>query len=242
METLDDSTELLQKSQEWLQARIGRFTSSEHWRLVASCTRPMTQAELDNRPPKSKATTIADPTLLADGAMTYIEEIIGEILTGLSADGDYMNKEMEHGILYEPQARRLYEMVTGYTVKEVGIRELNRYVAGSPDGLVDPDGGVEIKCPYTNAGHVKNLRLIDWQDLKEKRKEHYWQCISGMIINKRKWWDYVSFSPNFEGALKIKIIRIHEDDVKEDLRLLAIKLKYAVIKTEEILNELNEAA
>lgn len=238
-EPIESQAELLQKSEEWLHARIGKMTSSEHYRLIAECKRPMTQQEKDNRPKDSKATTIADPTLLADGAITYLEEIVGEILTGQSADNDYNSKEMEWGVLHEPMARRLYEFVKGVKVQEVGIRELNRYVAGSPDGLVNTDGGIEIKCPYTNSGHVKNLRLTDWSDVKTNRKEHYWQCLSGMIINKRKWWDYVSFSPNFEGALQIKIIRIHEEDVKEDLRLLQIKLKFAVIKLEEMLTEID---
>ncbi|WP_312697000.1 lambda exonuclease family protein [Sphingobacterium mizutaii] len=240
MEAIENAEELLQKSSEWHEVRKGKLTSSEHYRLVAEAKRPMTEEELKARPKGVTAKLIAEDHLLADGAITYIEEVIGEILTGRSADPEYHSKEREHGVFDEPQARKMYERVTGNKVHEVGIRTYSKYVAGSPDGLVEESGGTEFKCPYTDHNHVKNLRLANWQELKKERKEAYWQCISGMLINKRSWWDYISFSPFFPMKTCIKIIRIEREEVMEDLRLLAIKLKAAEKMIDEILADLSE--
>lgn len=240
MEPIENAEELLQKSAEWHEMRKGRLTSSEHYRLVAEAKRPMTEEELKARAKGVTAKLIAEDNLLAAGAITYIEEVIGELITGRSADSEKHTKEMEHGVLYEPEARRMYERVTGNEVQEVGIRTYGKYVAGSPDGLVRKDGGIEIKCPYSDHGHVKNLRIANWQELKEERKDHYWQCISGMLINNREWWDYVSYSPFFPTKTCIKIIRIPREEVMDDIRLLAVKLKAAEKTIEEILADLAE--
>lgn len=238
-----DFSAMLQKSAEWIEARKGNFTASEFHRLMADAKRPMTQSELDERPKGSRTTTIVDPEILSDGAMTYILEVAGEILTGMSADSDYMNKAMEWGILHEPLARKLYSKVMGKEVKEVGMVKWknSKYVCGSPDGLVGADGGIETKCPEKNARHLENLLLKDWRELKEKHNDYYWQCIGGILLAERKWWDFVSFSPNFNGTLKIKIIHIPIAEVMDDVRLLAIKLKSATKKLIEIVNPLLES-
>jgi hypothetical protein len=83
---------------------------------------------------------------------------------------------IQHGIMYEGQARRVYENRTGesygllmhackmlsigdlyfsgYKVKECGIfiSLENGIFAATPDGLVEEDGIVEIKCPISLIG------------------------------------------------------------------------------------------
>ena len=237
-------TNMEQRSDAWYADRIGKLTSSEHYRLVAEAKRPMTETELKARPKGVTAKTVADPHLLSDGAITYIEEVVGEIMTGEPADTQVTTKDMEHGILYEPVARELYERVQQCVVTVVGsipYDKLPKYVSGSPDGLIGTVGGVEFKCPRSNAIHLANLRLDDYIDLKNKRKEAYWQCISGMLINNRQWWDFVSFSPFYPTVrTQMKIIRIHRAQVMTDLSLLAIKLKYGVIEIENILEKLRK--
>jgi len=233
---------IAQRTEIWRQERCGKFTASEFSSLIADCKREMTADELANRPKGVTAKQIVDPTLLADGALTFIDQVAGEILTGQSADSDFLSKEMEWGVLHEPDACKLYAKTMGCVVTEVGsisYQPLKKYVSGSPDGLIDDDGGVEIKCPYTNHNHLKNLRLKTWQDVKENRKEYYWQCIGGLLITGRKYWDFVSYSPNFPGALQIGIVRLNYEDVQKDVRHLAIKLKFAVKRLELILEELN---
>jgi len=246
METTEINKEELefiqQRTDTWKKERIGRFTASEFADLIADCKRQMTTEELANRPPKSTAKTISDPTLLSEGALTFVETVAGEIITGESADVDISTKEMEWGILHEPMAVKLYEKVMNVKVQEVGslsYAPLKKYVSGSPDGLIETDGGLEVKCPFKNHIHLRNLRMKTWEDLKKIRPKYYWQCIGGLLITGRKYWDFVSFSPNFPGALQLGIVRLHYEDVQEDIRHLAIKLKYSVKELELILEELN---
>jgi hypothetical protein len=65
---------------------------------------------------------------------------------------------MQHGTETEPEARAAYEFYQGVTVQEIAFVPHPKIdQAGcSPDGLVDDDGLVEIKCPNT-ATHLETL-------------------------------------------------------------------------------------
>lgn len=236
-----------QMSEQWRLDRIGRFTASEFHRLMADAKRPMTEDELASRPPKSLSKTIVDPTLLSDGAITYIEEVAGEILTGESADSDYTSKDMEHGILYEPTARKLYERVMEVKVNQVGsisYRPLEGYVSGSPDGVITMGnqtvGGIEIKCPAKNAIHFANLKLENVWQFKDKHKDYYFQCLGGMLLTGAKYWDFVSYNPFFPFRLQLHTVRINSNEVIDDIRLLAIKLKAAVTELKRSIEQFKE--
>ncbi len=203
----------------------------------------MTPEELANRPPKSTAKTIIDPTLLSEGAITYIEEMVTEILTGESCDSTVTTKEMEWGILHEPEAIQLYSTVMKVHVTETGslpYKPYPKFVSGSPDGLIEDNGGLEVKCPYNSVHHLKNLRMKTWEDLKKLRPIYYWQCVSGMLITGRAYWDFMSYSPKFPGHLQMAFVRLKYEDVQEDIRLLAIKIKFAIKEGETILEKFQE--
>lgn len=240
----DQAEELKQRSDQWRKDRIGKFTASEFHRLMAEAKRPMTESELEDYKkanPKGTAKLIADPTLLSDGAMTYVLEVAGEILTQMSADSDYQGIAMEWGIYNEPAAAKLYAKVKGVECKEVGSMQMNDYVSGSPDRLVpSKNGGIEIKCPFSNHKHLENLMLANWQELKECHKDYYFQSIGGILLAKADWWDFVSYSPNFGGSAKLGIVHIPFEEVQDDVRLLAIKLKVAEKKVIEIVNKFKE--
>lgn len=240
----EEALEVKQRDEQWHKDRIGKFTGSEIYRLMAEAKRPMTAEEFEEYKkanPKGTAKTIADPTLLSDGAMTYILEVAGEILTGMSADSEVKNIAMEWGIYNEPAAARLYEKVKNVKCDEVGSLKFSDYASVSPDRLVKAtNGGIEIKCPFSNHKHLENLMLSSWQELKETHKDYYWQCIKGMLVSKSDWWDFVSYSPNFEGSAKIGIVHIPFGEVQEDVRLLAIKLKVATAKVIEIVDKFKE--
>ena len=83
--------------------------------------------------------------------------LIVERLTGQPQEG-YQSAAMLQGIETEPEARALYEFITGADVVEVGlVRHPNlNGTHASPDGLVSDDGLVEIKCPQP-AQHLDTL-------------------------------------------------------------------------------------
>ena len=112
-----------QGTQEWLDARLGRPSASQFYKLI---------------------TTSGKPSASADD---YISEMIAERITGES-EPIYVNEWMQRGTELEPEARATYEFIHGVDVQEVGfILDDSGEFGCSPDGLVGDDGGVEFKCP-----------------------------------------------------------------------------------------------
>ncbi|CAB4571296.1 MAG: hypothetical protein F2563_01515 [Actinobacteria bacterium] len=68
------------------------------------------------------------------------------------------------GVKYEPVAKRVYEMITGTTVTDIGFLLHNDYhVGASPDGLCFIDGRprlIEFKCKYSKA--ITDTILYDY--------------------------------------------------------------------------------
>ena len=75
----------------------------------------------------------------------------------------------------------------------------------SPDGLVNDDGLIEIKCPNT----WTHLEFI--QSLKPKR-EYILQMQWQMICTGRKWCDFVSYDNRLPDNLSFKCVRIYYDE------------------------------
>lgn len=135
------------------------------------------------------------------GLITYCKEIAQNIIGVI--DESYTNSDMERGNEYEPIARMAYELQLGVKIKEVGgITNddfLNVWV--SPDGLIGLDGGCEIKA----RNNKKHFALITG----DKKDIPYNQIQMTLLISDRKWWDFVSFNPNFSKPLYIE--RIYPD-------------------------------
>jgi predicted phage-related endonuclease len=138
--------ELVQGTEEWLQARCGIVTASEMSSVLAKGQG------------KSRA--------------SYMYKLIGERITG-EPTPSYSNAHMERGHEHEPIARGLYEDATDYLVREVGFIT-DHGVGFSPDGLVDDDGLVEIKSKLAHiqaevldhgkvpTEHVKQIQTGLW--------------------------------------------------------------------------------
>ena len=70
------------------------------------------------------------------------------------------NEWMEHGNLFEPVARTIYEKIKCTKVHEMGliIHEMYDFLGASPDGLSELGILLEIKCPYTRMITSKILK------------------------------------------------------------------------------------
>lgn len=136
--------------------------------------------------------------------------VVCERISGKVADS-YHNGAMDHGIAQEPYALMAYEARTGNLVIESEFVEhgivcpLSGFVApygASPDGLIEPDGGVEIKCPEKTHVHIDTI-------LRSRMPpEHRPQVQGNMLATGRAWWDFVSYSPNLPDHLQLYIERI----------------------------------
>jgi len=174
---------IVQGSPEWFAQRLGKVTAS---RLVD------VMAKIKTGEAASRA--------------GYRAELVAERLTGKGAEG-FTNSAMKWGTDCEPLARSAYEAETGMLVTEVAmINHPTIEMAGaSPDGLVDEDGLLEIKCPETK-NHIDTI--LSGEAPAKYIHQMQWQ----MACTGRKWVDFVSFDPRMPADMQIFIKRVERDD------------------------------
>jgi len=179
--TLHTFPDLVQGSDEWLDARRGILTASVIGQLIT----PSTLKVADN--PKSRA---------------IVAELAAERITGWT-DEHYASDDMMRGHDVEPLAVKAYMKHTGNPVTTLGfmVREEPGYRLGcSPDGLVDDDGMVEIKSRQPKK-HVLTV-LAD-----AVPPENVAQCQAALFVSGRDWLHYVSYS----GGLALYPILVTPD-------------------------------
>lgn len=171
-----------QGSPEWFAARLGKVTASRVADVMA----------------RTK-------TGYGAGRKNYMMELLCQRLTGTREEG-YVNAAMQRGTDMEPIARGRYEIENDVLVMETGLIDHPEIVgfAASPDGLVNEDGQIEIKCPNT-AQHVEFLRT------GEIEGKYQTQMTAQMLCTGRKWCDFVSFDDRLPEALQYKCVRFHFD-------------------------------
>lgn len=126
-----NSTEIIQGTPEWHQARLGCLTAS---RANDACAAESTAAY-----------------------QNYLWQLVAERETG-QAEESYSNADMQRGTDMEPIARAAYEAHTGTFVTQTGfwLHPEIKHFGASPDGLVGDEGLIEIKCPRTST-HLRYL-------------------------------------------------------------------------------------
>jgi hypothetical protein len=172
-----------QGTPEWLAIRCGKVTASRMAELMA---------KTKSGPSASRA--------------NYMAELIVERLTGKPADM-YINAAMQWGTEQEPHARLAYEAKLGVLVNQVAfVPHPKIELSGcSPDGLIDADGMVEIKCPNTST-HIETciIRTVP----QKYQTQMQWQ----MACTGRKWVDFISYDPRLPDNFQVFIKRVERDD------------------------------
>lgn len=137
----------------------------------------------------------------------YLWEVVIERLTGQPAE-HYASAAMQWGTDNEEASRMAYERTTGALVEKVGFRRHPTIagVGGSPDGLVDADGGWESKSPFNSAIHLQTV-------LAGGVPAEHWPQVQGLMwITERAWWDFQSYDPRMPAGLDAYIHRVLRDD------------------------------
>jgi hypothetical protein len=198
-----------QRSEAWHEIRKGKFTASDFGDLM---------------PAKSKAVDSWNKTQL-----DIVHRVAAERMTGLTSDGGYISAAMQWGIDTEDEARFAYEFATGKQVLQVGFIELDEWLGCSPDGLIDDDGGLELKCP-TSAVHLSYLH-----DPVILAEDYKWQCIGSLLVSDRDYWELVSYDPRFPEDKQLARAIFGRDKVQPELDLLRNRLDLAILKVKEII-------
>lgn len=201
-----------QGSQEWLSERAGSVTASRFKDVLAKVK-----------------------TGEASSRRNYRIQLVTERLTGTPVES-YKNAAMEWGTQTEPMARMAYEAVSNEIVEEVGFikHPSVEWCGGSPDGLINEDGGIEIKCPYVSTVHVETLMSGGIPS------EHMAQVQGAMWITGRKWYDFVSFDPRMPEHLRLYIFRVERDE--QYIENLSIEVSRFLKEADELYAQLMKGA
>lgn len=184
---------------EWHKLRLGVPTASEFHRIIQ---------------PKKRR--------LSGGCEAYINQLVGEAMSLYQPEGaeHYTNRAIRWGQQTEAEARRWYQDQRNTDVRNGGfcLSDDGRFGC-SPDGLVNPDGGLELKCPLP-ATHVGYLRAGVCP------AEYLPQVHGALIVTGRKWWDFMSYAPRIyiEGqppvdGLEPLLVRVVPDEFTDQLRV-----------------------
>ena len=200
--------ELIQGSDEWFASRVGKITASRLGDIM-------------------RTTKWGESTYKAKVRL----ELAIERITGKSASSVVSNQAMRDGVEREPDARKLFEAITGKEVAEVGSFDHPTIVntAASPDGLIRGENAVlEIKCP-THATHAKNL-------MSDKMPKNYVYQVQWQIAcTESDYGWFCSYHPDFPKDLRLKYVKVERDDeviksLEEEVRAFDISIEDLIIK------------
>jgi putative phage-type endonuclease len=211
IDTINNNEELIQGSDEWFAARVGKITASRLGDIM-------------------RKTKWGESTYKAKVRL----ELAIERITGKSASSVVMNKAMYDGQEREPDARKLFEAITGKEVALCGSFDHPTIpnTSASPDGLLRGENAcLELKCP-THATHAKNLMSDTMPKNYIYQVQHQIQCTESDYAY------FASYHPDFPPELRLKWVRVEKDDsviksLEEEIRAFDISIEDLIIKIKD---------
>lgn len=188
-----------QNTREWHNSRLRKITASQFAKIMAKY-----------------------PNALEPNAKQYAFDIAWERVTGGKAKEGYSNKHMQRGHDQEPAARAAYEVSKGFIEVTNGGFWCNDDIGVSPDGMVDDNGVIEIKCqePFI---HFETIRKGGFSST------YKWQLIGNMHYTGRDYIDFVSYSPDYIPGREIYIHRLYKKDFYEEIKALEDRVSQTLI-------------
>lgn len=189
-----------QHSNDWFRDRLGRFTGSQVGRLMKSGK--------------------GDEFFSADG-MKYIAEVAAErclnpmVIYNDEEFSKYIlqttatSKTLAWGLEQEMYARELYSSCFNHKVKSCGSFEYRKwwFFASSPDGIVDDNGVIEIKCPTPRVHMDYLINVQDAKSLKDYNSIYYWQVMAHLAVTDADFCDWISYCPYTQKPLhRVRIL------------------------------------
>lgn len=186
-----------QGTEEWRELRAGRITASRMSDVMQIGDGGVFKSGPRKGQPK--------PEPMA--RTQYAMELAAERLT-MKPRPQINARALQWGKDVEPAARAAYEAERGVITEPGGffLHPEYDFIGVSPDFLVLVDGGGEIKSPESPQVHLETL-LYGLPD------EHIEQIQGGLWVTRRKWWDFVSYHPDFPECRRLYIQRVTRDEV-----------------------------
>jgi predicted phage-related endonuclease len=189
-------TDLIQGSDEWLQARRGLITASE-MKLILT------------------------PTLKVannDKTRAHVWELAAQRITGY-VEPHYISDDMMRGFEDEIRARDLYSDVYS-DVTEAGFYTNDHWgftIGYSPDGTVGADGLIECKSRRQKYQVQTIIEHVALDAAGSIPADYVLQVQTGLMVSERQWLDFISYS----GGLPMVVIRVYPDPVIQDAIITA---------------------
>ena len=183
-----------QGSDEWLALRRGLISSSEISLLLT-------------------------PTLKVaanDKSRAHIYELLAQRISGYT-EPHYISNDMLRGQEDEILARALYAEKT--PVQECGFITNDEWgftLGYSPDGLIGEDGLLECK---SRRQKYQIQTITEHVPVGTIPEEYVLQVQTGLLVTKRKWIDFVSYS----GGLPMVVIRVYPNAEIQEAIIKAAK-------------------
>jgi hypothetical protein len=188
-------------SSSWLPARVGVLTGSVFGKAIAKTK--------DGK--------------WAASRKDLLFEKLAERLTGVAAD-HFVTPAMQWGLDHEAGAKGLIEASQGIFVDKAGfcLHPTIEFFGATPDGFIDTDGVLEIKCPTTKT-HLTYLCN------KKVPSEYVPQMLAELACAGRRWALFASYDPRMPPAQQLFLTRFEptadaiaecEEQAKEFLKEL----------------------
>ena len=175
--------DLIQGSDEWLQARCGILTASEMKLIVTSSLKNANN----------------------DKTRSHLYELLAQRITG-HVEPHYVSDDMLRGQEDEVEARILYS--ENYApVDDMGFITNDKFgftLGFSPDGLVGDDGFIECK---SRRQKFQIETIVECVPEGRIPQEYMLQIQTGFLVSERKWCDFISYS----GGLPMTTIPVLPD-------------------------------
>ena len=175
MHKVKDYTEVLQRSKEWHDLRIGCITASIASRLITSTG--------------SRATGFQD----------VVNQMVAENLTGAPAREVFTNAAMQHGIDHEDEAVQFFEFAQDVECQRIGFVKIDEpgiNIGCSPDGIIkETKHLLEVKCPQP----TKQIKVLRSGQIPTEYKA---QTQMQLFVCNADKLDFLSYHPNTQAFME----------------------------------------
>lgn len=206
-------------SEEWNRQRLGKFTSSKIHCLMTK--KPLTE-----------------------DSISYINQKVGELLTGQSTVGEDEKIDNDHtawGVINEPLAIQKFGAAKGINFLVVGkmIHEPGSRFSSTPDAIwvinssISKENhynvaSVEVKCPHKFNTFIPLYRCKTPVDVKSENRNYYWQVLDQMDNCCAAIGYFAVYHPMFPEGNNLRVIEFKKIDLWDDFSLLQQRKKQAL--------------
>ena len=194
---------ITQGTDEWLQEKLGKPSASNASKIITNAGK------------SSKQRT------------DYLYTLVAEKITG-QREESYKNSIMQMGNDREDESRKLFEMIHGVEVQQVGVvykNEEKKFLC-SPDGIINSEYGLELK-------NILGKTQIKYLLKNEVPSEYFSQIQFSLYVTGFDHWMFMSYSP----GLRPLIIKMERDE--KFIQALEIELKLFTEELETITNQIS---